>query len=150
MSPTTASKTLDQLATEGVVQQRQEQRIVRGRSRAMMVWYADLDAPVVRTLLPDLHQIRLPDPTASAAPTFPDHLWHLFWNADPRQVDPRRDATVIAHRAMTTSDPEAIAWAISHLPPAAFQEALGYRGTPVEAVAWLRACRANEPADAAA
>ena len=150
LSPTTASKTLDQLATEGLVQQREEHRIVRGRSRTMAVWYANLDASTVQALLPRLHQIRLPDAPACAAPTLPDHLWHLFWNADPRQIEPRRDATVIAHRAMTTSDPEAIAWAVSHLPAAAFEEALGYRGVPAGAVAWLRACRAQETLDAAA
>lgn len=150
VSPTTASKALEQLATEGVAQLREENRIVRGRSRAMQIWYADLDAPAVQALLPDLHQIALPDPTTAAAPTFPDHLWHLFWNADPRQVDPRRDAPLIAHRAMTTSDPEAIAWAVRHLPAAAFEEALGYRGAPVVAVVWLRACRAMKTPDAAA
>ena len=116
----------------------------------MTVWYANLDAPATQALLPCLHHVRLPAPAASVARTLPDHLWHLFWNADPRQIDPRRDAAVIAHRAMTTSDPEAIAWAISHLPAAAFEEALSYRGAPPDAVAWLRACRATKAPDAAA
>lgn len=150
LSPTTASKTLDRLASEGLAQRREEPRLVRGRCRKMAVWYANLDAPTVRALLPRLHLIRLPAALLPAALTLPDHLWHLFWNADPRQIDPRRDATVIAHRAMTTSDPEAIAWAVSHLPPAALEEALGYRGVPAGDVAWRRACRALETLDAAA
>lgn len=140
-APTTASAVLVRLESEGLARQREEHRIVRGRSRRMLVWYANLDAPAVQSMLPYLHRVTLPDPPAvSAGNRLPDHLWHLFWNADPTQIDPQRDATVIAHRAMTTADPEAVAWAVSHLPAAAFEEALGYRGTPPEAAAWLRAC----------
>lgn len=150
-APTTASATLARLAREGLAQQREEHRIVRGRSRRMAVWYANLDAAAVQSMLPYLHRVTLPDPPAtSAGDRLPDHLWHLFWNADPTQIDPQRDATVIAHRAMTTADPEAIAWAVSHLPAAAFEEALRYRGTPPEAVAWLRARLAQERPRAAA
>jgi hypothetical protein len=150
-APTTASATLASLSREGLAQQREEHRIVRGRSRRMTLWYANLDAPTVQSMLPYLHRVALPDPPASSAGNrLPDHLWHLFWNADPTQVDPQRDATVIAHRAMTTADPEAIAWAVGRLPAAAFQEALGHRGTPPEAVAWLRACVAQEVRRAAA
>lgn len=150
-APTTAARILNALAAEGLAQQREEHRIVRGRSRRMAVWYANLDAPTVRSMLPYLHRVTLPDPPPTpAGHRLPDHLWHLFWNADPTRIDPQRDATVIAHRAMTTADPEAIAWAVRHLPPAAFEEALGYRGTPPEAVAWLRACLAQERPRAAA
>lgn len=150
-SPTTASAVLVQLEREGLAHQREEHRIVRGRSRGMLVWYANLDAPAVRSLLPYLHQVTVPDPPGSSAGNrLPDHLWHLFWNADPTQIDPQRDAPLIAHRAMTTEDPEAVSWAVSHLPAAAFEEALGYRGTPADAVAWLRACLAQERHRAAA
>lgn len=146
-SPTTASAVLVQLEREGLVHQREEHRIVRGRSRRMLVWYANLDAPAVQSMLPYLHRVTLPDPPGpSVGSRLPDHLWHLFWNADPTQIDPQRDATLIAHRAMTTADPEAVSWAVSHLPVAAFEEALGYRGTPADAVAWLRACAALERA----
>ena len=117
----------------------------------MTIWYPDLDAPRLRELLPILHEVRLPDPPESELPIqLPDHLWHLFWNADPRQVNPRRDGAVIAHRAMVASDPEAIGWVVRHLPSAAIEEALSYRGTPPEAVAWLRASRAKDGSDDAA
>lgn len=150
-APTTASGTLASLRSEGLVEQRAEHRTVRGRSRPMTLWYANLDAPTVQSMLPYLHRVTLPQsPASSAGNRLPDHLWHLFWNADPNQVDLQRDATVIAHRAMTTADPEAIAWAVGRLPAAAFEEALGYRGTPPEAVAWLRACLAQETHRAAA
>ncbi|MFO8076400.1 MAG: hypothetical protein ACQETV_02765 [Actinomycetota bacterium] len=72
----------------------------------------------------------------------------------PSAGQSRRDEAVIAHRAIVASDPEAIGWVVSHQPPAAVEEALGDRGTPADAVAWLRACRAketsNETSDGAA
>lgn len=80
---------------EGLAEQREEHRLVRGRSRGMRVWYANLDGPVVQSLLSYLHRVTLPEPSTSAGDRLPDHLWHLFWNVDPTRIDPQRDTPLI-------------------------------------------------------
>lgn len=150
LAPTTASRTLGDLQRVDLAQMRDEPRILEGRSRTIAVWYANLDHPEMAALLPHLHRVVLPDPPPGVLGRLPDHLWHLFWNADPGQVDPRRDAALVAHRAMTAGDPEALAWAIRNLPVEAFHEALGYRGVAPDNVAWARAAETLRGLDAAA
>lgn len=154
LAPTTASGVLTDLHDRGLVERRSENRLMRGHVRPMGIWYADLLDPTVERLLPYLHTVVLPDPDGSRRGRLPSrlptHLWHQVWNADPQSIDPREHAVYLAHRALTTGDPEALAWAVTHLPAAAFDEALTRRGIPGRAAGWARAAHQLEAADATA
>lgn len=148
LSPTTAGRMLGRLVGHGLAHRRREPRLLRGRSTWLDVWYATLDAPAMERLLPYLHDVVLPSPPSPRlGDRLPDQLWHLVWNADPADVNPAQHASYLAHRAITSGDPEALAWAVTNLPPDAFATAVRMRGVPDEALAWLRA-NATEQVDA--
>lgn len=148
-SPTTASGVLVGLSDRGLALRRTEARTVRGRSRDMDIWYAELDATRMLTLLPYLHRVELPEVPSILTDRLPDQLWQLFWNARPTDVDPVSDAAVIAYRAMTANDPEALGWAVTALPVEAWRTALTYRGLRSDDIAWLRAGQTLRAAHAA-
>lgn len=142
LSPTTASRVLKALEARGLLRRVCEPRLWRGRSVERSVWYANLLAEDFEDLLPLLRRVELPQQAANPGNRLPEHVWHLVWNAEPRDIDVVRDAVYLAHRAMTLADPEGIAWAVTTLPPEAFERALEMRGVPESNRAWLRAAQA--------
>lgn len=142
LSPTTASRVLKALKARGLLRRVSEPRLWRGRSVERSVWYANLLVEDFEGLLPVLHRVELPQQAANPGRRLPEHVWHLVWNAEPRDIDVVRDAVYLAHRAMTLTDPEGIAWAVTTLPPVAFERALEMRGVPESNRAWLRAAQA--------
>lgn len=151
LSPTTASGRLKRHLDAGYAVLRTEPRSIRGRARNTEVWYANLDDVRLVGLLGYLHRITLPAFDPGPVPSaLPDHLWHLFWNADPAAIDPRHDGAAIAHRAITAQDVEAIAWVVTTLPTEAISAALGYRGADSGSAVWARASRFLRGVDDAA
>lgn len=146
-SPTTASNTLRQLEGAGLVRRVREPRLWRGRAVDREIWYANVRSDELERLLPYLHRITLPQVATATSGPLPEHLWHLVWNAEPRDIDVARDAAYLAHRSMTLADPEGIGWAVATLPADAFDRALRMRGMAEDNVAWARA--AAGAADAA-
>lgn len=134
-----AQAALDDLATDDRVVRISEMRLVAGASTPVDVWYANLDHPQVRSRLRELNEVDLPTPKGDIGDRLPDNLRHLFWNAAPEDVSPREHGVLIAHRAMVSSDPEGLAWAVAHLPAQAFVEALGFRDASPADAAWLAA-----------
>lgn len=136
-SPTTASAALSRLEARDLVERRVETRLMRGRSRPMPVWYARLLTPAVQEMLGQLGRVTLPAPPAHRnRGRLPDHLWHLVWNAEPREIDLEQDAAYLAHRILTTADPEGTAWGAATLPPGAWRQAESVRGTSDRDRAW--------------
>jgi hypothetical protein len=140
-SPTTASNTLQQLQDAGLVRRVREPRLWRGCAVEREIWYAHFRRGELERLLPYLHRVTLPDVAVPTSGPLPEHLWHLVWNAEPRDIDIARDAAYLAHRSMTLADPEGIGWAVATLPADAFDRALRMRGVAEDNVSWARAAR---------
>lgn len=112
-----------------MVEQRRENRLMRGRSQPMDVWYACLLAPAVEGLLDLLNGVELPaHPRPRATGPLPDHLWHLVWNADPVQIHIEDHKEFLAHRVLVTGDPEGIAWAVDVFPANVWRRVAEFRG----------------------
>ena len=141
VAPTTAGASLDRLRQQGLAEQVSEHRFARGRSRLMTIWYARLLDERVTGLLGYLNRVVLPaEPGVASCPDrLPDHVWHIAWNADPLEVSPRQHATYLAHRVLTTADPETTAWAARTLPAEAWRQAARMRGVTARDRAWAQA-----------
>ena len=141
VAPTTASASMERLRQQGLAEQISEHRLTRGRSRLMAIWYAPLLDERVAGLLGYLNEVVLPSrPGITPCPDrLPDHVWHIAWNADPLEISPRQHATYLAHRVLTTADPEATAWAARALPADAWREAARMRGVSARDREWAQA-----------
>lgn len=129
VSPTTASRRLRALAGRGLVEARDEARILRGTAVRTPVWRVRWRAPGWEARLPALAEVVLPGRDAAPpASSLPEHVWHLVWNADPRDVVLPDDAAFAAGRVLDAADPEAEAWAARVLPAQAWQRAAAVRG----------------------
>lgn len=129
VSPTTASRCLKSLARCGLVEARDEARILRGIAVSTPVWRVRWRAPEWESRLPALAQVVLPArDTAVPAWSLPEHVWQLVWNADPRAVVLPHDAAFVAGRVLDAADPEAEAWAARALPAQAWERAAAVRG----------------------
>jgi len=69
----------------------------------------------------------------------PYRLHHLFWNADPNDLDTDEHGGYIAQRLLSSGDLDGLAWGAEHLPPGAWEQAAGARGLPAR----TRALAAN-------
>lgn len=145
-SPTTASTTLQHLLDADLVRRVREPRLWRGRAVEREVWYANLRSDELERLLAYLHRVTLPHVSAPSRGPLPEHLWHLVWNAEPCDVDIARDATYLAHRALTLADPEGLGWAVATLPTDSLDRALRMRGVAKDNLAWARAARGGSDA----
>lgn len=149
LSPTTVSKALRNLSDIALAEQRAQTRLGKGRAVERTLWYANLDHSDIASLLPYLHTVLLPTPPQDLPSGLPKAVWHLFWNADPQDIDPIADASLVAHRAMSASDPESLGWAVSALPTKGWVEALQFRNVQPDNVAWLRTSRTARTSHAA-
>jgi hypothetical protein len=129
VSPTTATKALENLEQHRLVQRAPQRRMYAGRTVTIPVWTIKWDAPDQEPRLAALHQVVLPAVSPPPPPSrLPPALWHLVWNGDPSAIRLPRDAAFIAGRVLDAADPEAEAWAAQALPPDAWIAAAHTRG----------------------
>ncbi len=133
-SPTATSRALKSLAERGLVR-REERMLALGRARNAELWLADLLNPRWAELAARLRQVR---PVKSSSrekkpvDRVPGRLRHLFWNADPSQLDAGRAGPFIARRLLRTEDPEGLAWGATHLKPSDWRGGARARGLDPE------------------
>lgn len=128
LSPTAAGRALDELVDAGLVCH-ERRTLAEGTAVEGGLWRVRIGprwfriAPVVATTV-------LPERTDwPESPTrLPRRLWHLFWNADPADLDLQADADYIATRLVLSDDLQGLAWACAHLPAAALRVAAANRG----------------------
>jgi DNA-binding transcriptional MocR family regulator len=129
VSPTTAAQRLKALVARGLAEARDEARILRGAAVNTSVWRVRWRAPEWEKRLPALSEVVLPARDAPPpAWSLPEHVWHLVWNADPRDIVLPDDAAFVAGRVLDAADPEAEAWAAHALPAQARERAAAARG----------------------
>jgi hypothetical protein len=135
VSPTTASKALEQLGRQGFAEQR-EVVTASGRAERQKRWFisaahlpAELMHAVRGTRLPER-----PDPRGS----LPRELYHLFWNADISRLDPAKDGSYLADRLLSSPDLRAWRWAITNLSRSDIERALRRRGASESTRALVR------------
>jgi MarR family len=130
VSPTTASRTLQELARRNLV--RREQRMMAlGRARAVEVWHANIQHPDWTELAKGLAKAQPPVKSARRTPRgkrVPPRLRHLFWNVSPTQLDIDAAGPSIARRLLRTEDPEGLAWGVEQLKPGDWREGARARG----------------------
>jgi DNA-binding transcriptional ArsR family regulator len=137
LSPTTATRLLGRLEAAGLVERTRE-RVVAGRVRDLELWRVIYTGAAWRAVAPQVAQVELAEPVVQPpAEHLPRRLQHLFWNVpDLQGLDLRQGGAAAAHRLLSSTDPQALAWAAEHLPSRALHRAAGFRGTD-EAVAAL-------------
>jgi DNA-binding Lrp family transcriptional regulator len=118
VSPTTAARSLTRLTHAGVVS-KEKVRIVEGavtdaqvyvlRREALRRAYPQLDAASRLAVLPH-ERTPLRPPTR-----LPLWLRHHFWNADSVALELPLHEQYVATRLLRSGDPDAMAWAASHL-----------------------------------
>jgi DNA-binding transcriptional ArsR family regulator len=129
LAPTTVSRRLKVLTGRGLIEARDEPRILRGAAVSTPVWQVCWRASGWEARLPALAEVVLPArDLPPPAWSLPDHVWHLVWNGDPRKVALPDDAAFIAGRVLEAADPEAEAWALRALPAEAWARAAQDRG----------------------
>lgn len=131
VSPTTAARSLTRLTEAGVVS-KEAVRIVEGevtdarvyvlRREVLRSTYPQLDAASRRAVLPHGRKPRRPPARV------PSWLWHHFWNADPAALRLPLDEQYVATRLLRSGDPDAMAWAASHLSAESVRGASRVRG----------------------
>lgn len=121
VSPATASSALTSLRARGLVVI--EKRILaEDRARERQLYTIDVEDRAWPTLAAALQTTRRPgaDSPARAEQTtegqrVPRRLAHVFWNEDLAMLDLDRNGPLIARRILQAKDPQALAWAVTHL-----------------------------------
>src|SRR5712691_9298512 len=128
VSPTAAAAAVRSLTARGLVRTEREW-IASGRAHEVELIRADVTAPDWTRLAPGLAAVRLPAAPAEPRPTtVPARLRHLFWNADPRQLDVRTHGGYVAERLISTRDLDGLAWGLRALTSADWEQAVRNRG----------------------
>lgn len=131
ISPTAASRALRRLEREELVRH-EPATLALGRAREVDLWRANVLHPRWSEISAGLARVeppkRAPSPGRVRDARIPVRLRHLFWNADPAQLDVRRSGPFIAQRLLRTEDPEGLAWGIANLCPQDWREASRARG----------------------
>ena len=139
ISPTTASRALRRLE-ELSLARRRRRRVVLGTAADVEVWEVDVRNQHWTELAPVLADTLFPetfDPVDGDR-RVPRWLRHLFWNADVRRLDLKRDAAYIAGRILASDDALAHAWAAATLTAGGFLEAARMRGVPARRASLAR------------
>lgn len=138
LSPTAAVAALGALEAAHLAE-RVELTLAEGRARRVPVWRLNRDSPRWPRLAPLIGRVELPAKAPRpAAKQVPARLRHHFWNATPSRLRLPEHADYVAARLLQSSDPEAIAWASSHLPRSAIARAAGLRGLTARERGFLR------------
>jgi hypothetical protein len=145
LSPTTASTALKALAAQNLTTTTRE--VVLDRWAAVRtVTRANTSHPDWPRLAEALAGFALPKP--APASRVPASLRYAFWNADEetfRNLSPVRDGTYIAYRALTSGDPDLLAFAADQVPRTAWEAVAGRRGLTAEQVETALACAKDRP-----
>jgi len=131
MSAATASKAVKSLVASGLVVAKDEVRPL-GRATRVRVLYANTRHPHWSALLTSLRAVAAPrvDQPKPTDPV-PRDVAHAFWNVSPQVfacLTPARDGAFIASRALTTADPELLAYAAAVVTPEQWRRASAVRG----------------------
>ena len=149
VSPTAAGESLRRLSSRHFVE-RIQRREVRGVPRDLRLWVADYGsdawnretlAATAKVVLPTRNagpaaaqasasDSRLRSASGSSPRRVPRRFDHLFWNVNPRKLDPTGDSDFIAARLMGADDPSAWNWATANLPKQSLLNAARMRGVP--------------------
>ena len=128
VSPTSASRAVDDLVTRGLVR-RQREWVAAGGARQIEVIRAEVTAPGWPRLAPDLAKVELPTRRSLHRPArVPARLAHLFWNADGTRVRADRHGGYIADRLISSGDLDGLAWGMTALRAADWERAAQDRG----------------------
>jgi hypothetical protein len=92
------------------------------RREALRRAHPQLDAASQHAVLP---QDRAPRRPSARVPSW---LWHHFWNANPSALRLPLDEQYVATRLLRSGDPDAMAWAASHLSAESVRGASRARG----------------------
>lgn len=131
LSPATAAKAVRSLVAAGLVVER-EGVVALGRARRVRSLHVNVRHPGWSALLPALRSSAPPArPGPSRSQPVPAHVRHAFWNVDDdslSRVTPDTDGPLIATRALTTGDPDLLAYAAATVDPASWKRAGRARG----------------------
>jgi DNA-binding MarR family transcriptional regulator len=127
VSPTTASRAVDQLEARGLVARRTE-LVAHGSAHEVEVLRADRRSaswPLVAQVSAQTVPRRVAEPTPARVP---NELLHVFWNTHWNQLQLDGAAGYVARRIASSSDLDALAWASRHLDSDAWAHAARTRG----------------------
>jgi hypothetical protein len=129
VSPTAAAGALRSLAARGLVR-REREWVAAGRARELELVRANVTAPEWPSLAPRLANLRLPARRHELRNPgrLPARLRHLFWNADPSQLDLDAHGGYIAERLLSSHDLDGIGWGASALTARDWDQAARNRG----------------------
>lgn len=135
LAPATAAKAVRSLLAAHLIVERDEV-VPLGRAVRVRSLHANPRHPQWGHLLPALRDVSPPNPDPdtsgdAANDPIPAHLRHAFWNVDDAtlaRLTPAQDGPFIAARALTTGDPDLIAYATATLPASAWARAERTRG----------------------
>lgn len=144
VSPTAASRALTRLRARGLTR-RVPVTVAEGAARRASVWRLDHRSPRWPALAPVLAAVERPATATTPASGLPRRLDHLFWNLEPRRLDLKHDAVLVAQRILRSDDLDALAWAARHLPGTAWRAVAEQRRLDPR----RRALAANLASDAA-
>ncbi|MDQ1246064.1 MAG: hypothetical protein QG597_431 [Actinomycetota bacterium] len=141
LSPTTAAKAVRALISGGLVVEREE-TLALGSATVVRSLHANVRHPQWGNLLSALRSITGPNRAApSPESPLPAHLRHAFWNVDNatlRRITPEADGAFLATRALTTDDPQLLAYATATVPASAWRKASQARGLTDEQRVYAR------------
>jgi len=138
VSPTAAAGAVRSLAERGLVRRGREW-VAAGRAREVELIRANVTAPAWSELAPRLAAVRPPVERGSRRPArLPSRLRHVFWNADPDQLDVAVDGPYIAQRLLTSGDLDGLAWGARALAADDWKKAGRNRGLSAEQKALAR------------
>ncbi|MFP5253735.1 MAG: MarR family transcriptional regulator [Actinomycetes bacterium] len=130
LSPATAVKAVGSLQGKGLVAVEREVRAL-GRAQEVTVIRANNLHPDWSRLLDQLQHVHPPVSQEGGAVRLPSYLRHAFWNVDDttyKRLDIHENGAYIADRALTTDDPNLLAFAAAHLDADAWEGAARARG----------------------
>lgn len=129
VSPTTASRSLAKLMAAGLVVRRTVRRV---EGRVVDVEIYDLNMPSAEwdAVADRVREVVLPAPKPRPRPKrVPHYLWQHFWNhSSPSRISLPEDENYVAARLLLSRDPEALAWAATHLSADAIRYVTKLRG----------------------
>ncbi len=142
VSPTTVRKVLADLVKRGAVKV-DEVVLAEGRARLVEVISLVQASPLWASVSSDARRVELPAPPRREARMVPVRLRHHFWNASAANLRLPENAHYVALRLLNSGDPEAVAWALLHLPADAISSAADVRGLSTSARHLIRSVAAN-------
>lgn len=133
VSPASAVKAVGSLQAKGLVTVEHAVRAL-GRAQEVTVIRANNLHPDWSRLLDHLQHVHPPVSRDTGTARLPASVRHAFWNVDDttyRSLDIHKNGAYIADRALTTNDPNLLAYAAAHLDADAWQGAARARGRSV-------------------